>query len=263
MGKFGKSQPVKRVEDHRFLTGDGRYVDDIAPEGALHGVVFRAPVAQGVITELDVSDAREAEGIHAVLTCADLEAAGINIALPGTVVENRDGSEGAKPLRPMLARDRVRYVGEPVALIVAETLQQARDAAEMILFDAEDLPAKMDLAPGGETIHPEAPDNRAFDWHMGDEAAVEAAFAKARDMMASGDYDLVVMDEINIALRYDYLKVEDVIAGLEGRTKGTTAVLTGRDAKPELCDYADLVTEMREVKHPFHSGIKAQRGVDF
>ena len=106
-----------------------------------------------------------------------------------------------------------------------------------------------------------------FTWDTQDRdrdiAAAEAAFAKARDMMASGDYDLVVMDEINIALRYDYLKVEDVIAGLEGRTKGTTAVLTGRDAKPELCDYADLVTEMREVKHPFHSGIKAQRGVDF
>ena len=106
-----------------------------------------------------------------------------------------------------------------------------------------------------------------FTWDTQDRdrdiAAAEAAFAKAREMMASGDYDLVVMDEINIALRYDYLKVEDVIAGLEARAKGTTAVLTGRDAKPALCDYADLVTEMREVKHPFHAGIKAQRGVDF
>lgn len=106
-----------------------------------------------------------------------------------------------------------------------------------------------------------------FTWDTQDRdrdiAAAEAAFGKARDMMASGDYDLVVMDEINIALRYDYLKVEDVIAGLEARAEGTTAVLTGRDAKPELCAYADLVTEMREVKHPFHAGIKAQRGVDF
>ncbi len=106
-----------------------------------------------------------------------------------------------------------------------------------------------------------------FTWDTQDRdrdiAAAEAAFGKARDMMASGDYDLVVMDEINIALRYNYLKIEDVIAGLEGRAKGTTAVLTGRGAKPELCDYADLVTEMTEVKHPFHSGIKAQRGVDF
>ncbi|MCZ4367554.1 xanthine dehydrogenase family protein molybdopterin-binding subunit [Sulfitobacter dubius] len=194
MEKFGKSQPVKRVEDHRFLTGDGRYVDDIAPQGALHGVFFRAPVAHGVITELDVSDARDAEGVHLVLTCADLEAAGMNIALPHTVVDNRDGSKGAAPLRPMLAKDRVRYVGEPVALIVADTLQQARDAAELILFDADDLPVKMDLTPGGETLHAEAPDNRAFDWGMGDETKVEAAFAKAarRVRLEVGDNRIIV-----------------------------------------------------------------------
>ena len=82
-------------------------------------------------------------------------------------------------------------------------------------------------------------------------------------MMASGEYDLVVMDEINIAIRYEYLKIEDVIAGLDARDKRTAVVLTGRDARPELCDYADLVTEMSEVKHPFKAGIKAQRGVDY
>lgn len=106
-----------------------------------------------------------------------------------------------------------------------------------------------------------------FTWDTQDKdrdiAAAKAAFAKGRAMMESGDYDLIVMDEINIALRYDYLTVEDVIAGLEARDKRTGVILTGRDAKPELCDYADLVTEMTEVKHPFHNGIKAQRGVDF
>lgn len=106
-----------------------------------------------------------------------------------------------------------------------------------------------------------------FTWDTQDKdrdiAAAEAAFAKGREMMESGNYDLIVMDEINIALRYDYLSVEDVIAGLEARDKRTGVILTGRDAKPELCDYADLVTEMTEVKHPFKSGIKAQRGVDF
>jgi cob(I)alamin adenosyltransferase len=106
-----------------------------------------------------------------------------------------------------------------------------------------------------------------FTWDTQDRdrdiTAAEAAFAKGRAMMESGDYDLIVMDEINIALRYDYLAVADVIAGLEARDKRTGVILTGRDAKPELCDYADLVTEMTEVKHPFHNGIKAQRGVDF
>jgi len=106
-----------------------------------------------------------------------------------------------------------------------------------------------------------------FTWDTQDKdrdiAAAQAAFAKGVEMMKSGDYDLIVMDEINIAMRYDYLSVADVIAGLEARDKRTGVILTGRDAKPELCDYADLVTEMTEVKHPFHNGIKAQRGVDF
>lgn len=106
-----------------------------------------------------------------------------------------------------------------------------------------------------------------FTWDTQDKdrdiAAAEAAFAKGREMLASGNYDLIVMDEINIALRYDYLSVDNVIAGLEARDKRTGVILTGRDAKPALCDYADLVTEMTEVKHPFHNGIKAQRGVDF
>jgi cob(I)alamin adenosyltransferase len=106
-----------------------------------------------------------------------------------------------------------------------------------------------------------------FTWDTQDKdrdiAAAEAAYAKAIQMMASGDYDLIVLDEINIALRYDYLAVGDVIEGLEGRSERTSVVLTGRDAKQELCDYADLVSEMREVKHPFKSGIKAQRGIDF
>ena len=106
-----------------------------------------------------------------------------------------------------------------------------------------------------------------FTWDTQDKdrdiAAAEAAFAKAIEMMASGEYDLIVLDEINIALRYDYLAIADVLDGLEGRSERTSVVLTGRDAKEELCAYADLVSEMREVKHPFKSGIKAQRGIDF
>ncbi|MEM6899028.1 MAG: cob(I)yrinic acid a,c-diamide adenosyltransferase [Pseudomonadota bacterium] len=114
------------------------------------------------------------------------------------------------------------------------------------------------------------------DWHtMGDGftwdtqdrdrdiAAAEAAFERGREMMASGDYDLIVLDEINIALRYGYLEVETVLEALKARSTRTSVILTGRNAKPELCDYADLVSEMREIKHPFKNGIKAQRGIDF
>lgn len=106
-----------------------------------------------------------------------------------------------------------------------------------------------------------------FTWDTQDKdrdiAAAEAAFAKAVDMINSGEYDLVVLDEINIALRYDYLDIHKVIESLEGRNKRTGVILTGRNAKPELMEYADLVTEMTEVKHPYKAGIKAQRGVDF
>ncbi|WP_084421769.1 cob(I)yrinic acid a,c-diamide adenosyltransferase [Henriciella litoralis] len=115
-----------------------------------------------------------------------------------------------------------------------------------------------------------------IDWHtMGegftwdtqdrdrDVAAAESAFARAAEMMQSGEYDLIVLDEINIALRYDYLDIDKVLGALKARSNRTSVILTGRDAKPELCDYADLVSEMTEVKHPFKAGIKAQRGIDF
>ena len=96
-----------------------------------------------------------------------------------------------------------------------------------------------------------------------DTAVAEAAFGKAREMLESGAYDLVVLDEINIALRYGFLSEGAVIDGLEARSGRTSVILTGRDAKPSLCEYADLVSEMRAVKHPFNAGIKAVQGIDF
>ncbi len=106
-----------------------------------------------------------------------------------------------------------------------------------------------------------------FTWDTQDKdrdiAAATAAYEKACEMMASGDFDLLILDEINIALRYDYLDIYTVIDGLKQRHERTSVILTGRDAKPKLMEYADLVSEMGEVKHPYQAGIKAQRGVDF
>jgi len=106
-----------------------------------------------------------------------------------------------------------------------------------------------------------------FTWDTQDKEqdirAAVAAFSKAEEMMASGNFDLIVLDEINIAMRYDYLTVAAVISGLDNRADHTSVILTGRDAKPELIEYADLVSEMVEVKYPYKSGIKAQRGIDF
>ena len=194
MEKFGKSQPVKRVEDVRFLVGQGRYVDDIAPAEALNAFFFRSPVAHAVITELDVDDAREADGVHAVLTCADLAAAGMDLEMAAVLVKNRDGSQGAATSRTILAKDRLRFVGEPIVAVIAGTLAQARDAAELIVLDYDELPAKMDLKAGGETLHDTAPDNVAFDWGMGDEAATTAAFEKAAHVISLdvGDNRIIV-----------------------------------------------------------------------
>ncbi len=115
-----------------------------------------------------------------------------------------------------------------------------------------------------------------IDWHtMGegftwdtqdfdrDRATAQAAFRKAREMLESGDYDLVVLDEVNIALHHDYLSESAVMEGLQARSPRTGVILTGRDAKPGICEYADLVSEMRAVKHPFDAGIKAVRGIDY
>ncbi len=179
MEKFGKSQSVKRVEDLRFLTGEGRYVDDITPEGALYCYFLRSPVAHGEVTELDVADAREMPGVHLVATVDDLIAAGMKIGLGASLVTNRDGTKGAAPERPILARGRVRHVGEPIAMIVADTLAEARDAAEVIMLEIDDLSVHIGLTTGGPEIHPEAPENIAFDWGMGDEAATKAAIAEA------------------------------------------------------------------------------------
>ncbi len=174
MSSFGTGQTLSRIEDLRLLTGQGRYVDDIAPPDALHAVFLRAPVAHAVITELDLTDARQMPGVHLILMLDDLRAAGLRVDMEGKVLTG-----AAAPERPLLADGQVRFVGEAVAVVVAETLDQARDAAEAVAVDYDDLPAKVDLAPGGAEIHPEASDNLAYTWQLGDEAATEAAFREA------------------------------------------------------------------------------------
>ena len=189
MEKFGKSQSVTRVEDLRFLTGAGRYVDDVAPAGALHAFFLRAPVAHGRVTALDVADARAMPGVALIVTADDLVAAGVRMGLEGKVLRNSDGTRAAAPVRPILAQGCVRHVGEPVAMIVAETMQAARDAAEAILLEIDDLPVHVALEIGGVAIHAEAPDNLAFDWALGDADATRAAIAAAAHVVTAQVFD--------------------------------------------------------------------------
>ena len=175
MNAFGKSQSVKRVEDVRLLTGHGRYVDDIAPEGSLFAYFFRSPVAHAKITSIGLDEARAAEGVHYVADAAQLRADGmVDLQLNGATHKG-----AAETKRPVLAEGRVRYVGDPVVMVVAGTLEQAKDAAELVEFDFEDLPAHMALEPGGEPLHEGAEDNVAFDWDMGEETTVMEALEGA------------------------------------------------------------------------------------
>lgn len=180
MEKFGVSQPVLRKEDVRLLTGHGRYVDDIAPEGAAHAFFLRSPIAHATFSAPDLTAARAAPGVIGVYAAGDLDGKMKNFVNAG-VVKNRDGSNGAAPTRPILAVDKVRYVGEAIAIVVAETFEQARDAAELIEIDFDELPAAFSTEGAFEEpeVHPEAPKNLAFDWAFGDEDATRAAFDSA------------------------------------------------------------------------------------
>ncbi len=184
MKQFGIGQPVRRVEDRRFITGRGNYVDDIHLPRQAHAFMLRSPHAHARISAIDATAARSAPGVLAVLTGEDLARDGIDSIPCVSAVTNRDGSPAALPPRPALARDRVRHVGDTVAIVVAETAAAARDAAELISIDYEPLPAAVDAVLALETGQPQlwddAPGNLCFDWEVGDHAAVERAMPGAR-----------------------------------------------------------------------------------
>jgi carbon-monoxide dehydrogenase large subunit len=176
--KFGTAQSVNRVEDQRLITGNGRYVDDIQVPGALHGFVLRSPYAHARINGIDTEAAKAMPGVHAVYTVADLKKAGIG-DLECIMVH-----KGGTPTpRPALADGMARYAGDPVAFIVADTLYQARDAAEAVMVDYEELPAVTNIpnaiAANAPLVWQPATGNRAFDWYTGDKEKTEALFAQA------------------------------------------------------------------------------------
>lgn len=181
--KFGVGQPVRRVEDQRFVTGSGRYVDDIVLDNQAYGHVVRSPVAAGTITGIDIADARQMDGVLAVITAEELEQTANNFLPIIAKSENQDKTMTKHHPRPVLARERVRYVGEPIAFVVAENSRAARDAAEAVMVDIDIGDTVVGTAaatePGQPLVHDDIPDNLVFNWHHGDEAAVDAAFDAA------------------------------------------------------------------------------------
>ncbi len=182
MGQFGKGQGITRIEDQRFLTGQGRYTDDIHLPNETFMAVVRSPLAHAEITGIDTAEARQMPGVLLVLTAEELRAEGIGDIPVLAKMKGRDG-EVKQPPHPVLARGRVRHVGDPVAVVVAESYDQAAEAAELVMVDYDTLPAVTDAAAALEAeapeLHAEAPGNLAMTWEHGDRAAVEAAFAKA------------------------------------------------------------------------------------
>jgi carbon-monoxide dehydrogenase large subunit len=175
--------PVRRREDYRFITGQGTYTDDINRPGQLHAYILRSPHANARIAGIDTSAAASASGVVAIYTGKDMAADGVGGLPCGWQIHSKDGSPMVEPPHPPLVVDRVRHVGDQVAVVIAETLAQARDAAELIQVDYVEEAAAIDAAgalhSGAPQVHSEAPGNLCYDWHLGDLAAVDAAFAKA------------------------------------------------------------------------------------
>jgi carbon-monoxide dehydrogenase large subunit len=184
MSNTGIGQSVRRVEDFRFITGAGRYTADINLPNQSHAVFVRSPHAYATIKAIDVQAASKAPGVIGVLTGKELAADKIRGLICGWMVKSKDGTPMKAGAHPALASEKVRYVGDHVAVVIADTLNQARDAAELVSVDYDLHPAIVDLAnaqmPHQAQIHAEAPNNTAFQWHLGDKAAVDAAFAKAK-----------------------------------------------------------------------------------
>ncbi|MEO3998500.1 xanthine dehydrogenase family protein molybdopterin-binding subunit [Mesorhizobium sp. CAU 1732] len=183
MGIEGIGARVARKEDRRFITGAGRYVDDMVVPGMKHAAFVRSPHAHAEIKKIDVKKAQAMPGVIGVLTGKELKADGIGNLICGWMVHSKDGSPMKMGAWSPLAVDRVRYVGDAVVIVVAETKGQARDAAEAVDITYKELKAVIDgadtIKKGAPQIHPEAENNLIFDWGLGDEAATDAALAQA------------------------------------------------------------------------------------
>src|SRR6201998_3794908 len=184
MSATGIGAAVRRKEDRRFITGTGHYTDDINRPGQAYAYFLRSPHAHATIKSIDVKPAAKMPGVLAVLTGAELAADKIGNLICGWMIHSKDGSPMKMAPHPRVAKGKVGHVGDPLAVVVAETLAQARDAAEKIVVEYAVLPAVADPAatqkPGAPRIHDIAPNNTIYQWHLGDANAVDAAFRAAK-----------------------------------------------------------------------------------
>jgi aerobic carbon-monoxide dehydrogenase large subunit len=183
MGVEGIGARVARKEDKRFITGRGRYTDDMSVPGMHYAAFVRSPHAHAKIRRIDLAEAKKMPGVVDVLTGEQLAGDGVGNLICGWMIKSKNGAPMKMGAYPALAKETVRYVGQPFAVVVAETRDQARDAADAVSVDWEELPALIDLnkaiEKGAGQLHPEAEGNIIYDWELGDSAAVDAAFKRA------------------------------------------------------------------------------------
>src|SRR4030088_2562847 len=188
MGVEGIGASVLRKEDRRFITGKGRYVDDIKLQGMTYAHFVRSPHAHAKVKSIDSSAAMKMPGVVSVLTGRQIVDDKVGNLICGWAITSKDGSPMKMGAWPAMAPDTVRFVGQAVAVVIAETRNQARDAAEAVVVDYEELSVAADIkaaiAPGAPQLHPEAPGNVIYDWTIGDEAATDAAFKAAAHVTA-------------------------------------------------------------------------------
>lgn len=233
MGNFGVGQAIRRVEDKRFLTGAGQYTDDINVPGQVYLVVLHSPHAHADIVSINTDAAKAAPGVVGVLTQADLDALKIGDILNLAAPPDLNGKTLEVPARPALARGRVRYVGEPVAAVVADSISNAKDACELIEVEYSELPAVVDLktaiTAGAPEVHAkEASGNVWTHWQLGDKAATEAAFAKA--------HKVVSIDLINNRISPTALEPRGAIAEYDPKTERYT-LTQGSQGSHKLRDW--------------------------
>src|SRR6266567_6949391 len=184
MSASGIGAAVRRKEDHRFITGKGRYTADFDRPGQAHAVFVRSPHAHARLKGIDSKPAAAMPGVLAVLSGAELAADKIGNLICGWMITSKDGSQMKMAPHPAIAHGKVNYVGDAVAVVIGETLSQAKDAAEKVKVDYQLLPAVADAAKaqgqGAPQIHEVAAGNTIYQWHLGDANAVEAAFRAAK-----------------------------------------------------------------------------------
>src|SRR6266513_1233851 len=276
--RFAIGQPVPRSEDPVLVRGEGHYSDDFNLPGQAYAVIVRSPMAHGLIHKIETSVARAMPGVLAVHTAADLEKGGIGPLPARQVMNNRDGTPMLQPVRHALATDKVRYVGEAVAAVIAETVAQAKDAAEAAEVDIEALPAVTEpsaaTAPGGPRLYDDVPENVGLDFHFGDSAAVAEAFARAAHVtrLELRSNRIVVnpiepraaLAEYDSARRHFTLHVgcqgvfgfRNYIAGVLGVGRDEVRIITDRVGgsfgmkQPNMSEYFCLLHAARELRRP-------------